>query len=200
MTFNAMYDKAHKQRRLPHEATEVLAEIRARLSKMLKLTPYEQRERIDAEFNNVTQGRSTHAEFRAKWESILDDMSDAGMALAQPSAAEDLRRIYLRKLTPDLRKAVMDKPSGWPLDGEGHPSRVPRTWEEVAEAVELELMTRTDIRTHSERYSAVGEGNPTGGAKQTKAEKKADRLARLYQVGAAPPPSRPDSINAVTQP
>ena len=197
MTFEQMYDKAHKQRRLPHEAAEVLAEIRTRLRKMLKLTPYEHRERLDGEFARLQQGRSSHAEFRAKWENLIDDMQDAGMSIAiqdRPEVKADLCRMYCRKLTDDLRSAVMNKI--WNLDGDERPERKPSTWEEVAECVEMELMARTDVRTHLDRFNVAVDG--TGGGKKTKAQKKADKTGRLAQA-----PSggglRTDSINAVPQ-
>ena len=64
----------------------------------------------------------------------------------------------MSKLTPDLRRAVLGQ--SWPLGREGTPLRKPSTWEEVAEAVELELESRADARAPQDQVHAVGQEEP----------------------------------------
>ena len=94
---------------------------------------------IDGTFENLSMGRKTHAEFRGAFEKQLEDFIQADMPVPD---AGTLKRKYLTKLTPDLKKAVLN--SLWPLDGEDQPARKPTTWEEVGDCCEMELQNRGD--------------------------------------------------------
>ena len=47
----------------------------------------------------------------------------------------------------------------WPLDGEERPSRKPSIWEEVAQAVDMELGSRADARACTDSINAIGDGS-----------------------------------------
>ena len=57
---------------------------------------------------------------------------------------KELKELYLEKLKPELREAVMK--NTWPFEGEEEVYRKPRTWQEVGMAVEWELTTRAEIK------------------------------------------------------
>ena len=70
-----------------------------------------------------------------------------------------LFRRYLSKLPLDLKNAAMSH--SWPLDGEDNPHRKCKTWQDVADAVDMELDTRLDTRAllaHPGSVYAVHEG------------------------------------------
>ena len=98
----------------------------AKRKRRVRETKVEKEERIDGAFENLSMGRRTHAEFRGAFEKQLENFIQAEMPVPD---AGTLKRKYLTKLTPDLKKAVLN--SLWPLDGEDQPARKPTTWEEV---------------------------------------------------------------------
>ena len=85
----------------------------------------------------MDEGQS-HADFRSRWEEILEQMADADI---QPGPSV-LRRNYLGKLTQNLRDRVLERT--WLLDGPGQFARNPQTWEEIARAAEMSLANRAD--------------------------------------------------------
>ena len=64
------------------------------------------------------------------------------------------RREYISKLHFDFRRDVLNQ--GWPLDGEDKPARRPATWEEVSEAVDMELEQRADAHAPQDSVNALG--------------------------------------------
>ena len=96
-------------------------------------------------------GKLSHSAFRAEWEYYLEEFDNARMELPSHNS---LYRRYLRKITPELRSAVLKQ--AWQLGPGGSP-RKPLTWEEVAECVEIKLETRADARAPQDSFRAVGE-------------------------------------------
>ena len=74
-----------------------------------------------------------------------------------------LFRRYLSKITPEFRALVLSR--GFSLDGEDLPARKPKTWEEIAECIELELESRADARAPTENVHSFGA--PPGPARVT---------------------------------
>ena len=62
--------------------------------------------RLDMEFESLEQGGMSHADFRALFESKLQDMDDSEMDKFTPAT---LYRKYLIKLNSELRTRVMSK-------------------------------------------------------------------------------------------
>ena len=60
--------------RLPSEVSEVLTEMRDAVSLLLAETEFERSQRLEQMWGEVEQGNTTHAEFRAKWNAMLDDI------------------------------------------------------------------------------------------------------------------------------
>ena len=77
---------------------------------------------------------------------------------------QTLYRKYLAKLNDDLRSTVMS--NAWPLDGPDKAYRKAKSWEEVAEAVELELESRADAKAPKDSLLMVGPltRSPGGGS------------------------------------
>ena len=75
---------------------------------------------------------------------------------------------YMNKLPAELRKAVFAQ--AWTLDGEGHPSRKPVTWQEVSEAVEMELESRADAATVTPGVDTAAGSDDTQGSAEAKAK------------------------------
>ena len=96
--------------------------------------------RLDKEFEALEQGGMSHADFRALFESKLQDMQESSMDM--PTTATLYRR-YLIKLNPELRTKVLSKE--WKIDGEENPPRMPCTYRDVARAVGLLLEEMADI-------------------------------------------------------
>ena len=86
--------------RIPTQAEEVMKEVRAELRTFLAETPLQKQCRLDGEYNALEQGGLSHADFRALWDSKLQDMEEAKMDM--PTEAT-LFRHYLRKLSRELR-------------------------------------------------------------------------------------------------
>ena len=141
--YDTTVSRARKKLRLPHEAKEVFDEVVAKLKRTIRETAMERKERAEKAFDDLSMGRLPHSAFRAEWEYCLDELEDAGV----DSMSEDtLYRRYLRKLPNELRSAVLKQV--FPLDEAG-PPRKPRTWEEMADCVEMELETRADTKAAS---------------------------------------------------
>ena len=94
-------------------------------------------ERVENEFLNYQMGSMPHGKFRALWEDKLEDWEEAEIPLMD---TDTLFRRYLSKLPLDLKNAAMRR--SWPLDGEENPHRKCKTWQDVADAVDMDLDTR----------------------------------------------------------
>ena len=78
--------------------------------------------------------------------------------LRQASCEGTLYRKFLGKITHDLRNAVLTRT--WQLDEDPSvPPRKPKTWEEVADAIEQELATRADVKAPTEQVHRVSEAD-----------------------------------------
>ena len=95
--------------------------------------------RLDMEFENLEQGGMSHADFRALFESKIQDMEESSMDM--PTQAT-LYRKYLTKLNPEIRPRVLSKE--WKIDGDDKPPRQPTTYRDVARAVGLLLEEMAD--------------------------------------------------------
>jgi hypothetical protein len=132
--------KAIKDARIPAEAGEVLNEIRIELRTYIWETKLQKMTRLDKEFESLEQGGMTHSDFRALFESKLQDMDDSPMDMP---TVQTLYRKYLTKIAPTLRAQVLSKE--WKIDGEDKPARAPSTYKEVAKACGLILEEKADI-------------------------------------------------------
>jgi hypothetical protein len=132
--------RATKKGRIPEEAKEVFNEIRKELRTYIWETSMQKMTRLDKEFEALEQGGLSHADFRALFESKLQDMEESKMDM--PSE-QTLYRKYLVKINPELRVRVLSKE--WKIDGEGKPPRTPTTHREVALAIGLLLEEKADI-------------------------------------------------------
>ena len=65
-TLKTLYDRAARKGRLPSEAPLVLTEMRGAVSLLLAETELERSQRLEQMWNEIEQGNTTHAEFRAK--------------------------------------------------------------------------------------------------------------------------------------
>ena len=70
LTVNTEYDRACLKGRLPHEAKEVLEEVRDAVALLLRESDLEKAERVELMWNGIAQENATHAEFRAKWNAL----------------------------------------------------------------------------------------------------------------------------------
>ena len=79
-TRRKVYDRiirtATRKKRLPKEAAEVLAEIRAELRSFIWETPIQKMTRLDEKFTNISQGGLSHSNFRALWLDVLEDIEE----------------------------------------------------------------------------------------------------------------------------
>ena len=132
--------------------------MQKKLKTVIYETEHQRFERLEKEFHAIEMGRSSHTEFRAAWEEKLDELEEAGVVvMTEASWPRRLYHQYLAKLTAELRQTVLSKV--WPLDGEDKPSRKPSIWEEVAQAVDMELGSRADARAPTESINAMGDGS-----------------------------------------
>ena len=102
--------------------------------------------RLDIEFEGLTQGGLSHADFRALWESKLEDWVEAKMDMP---TADTLYRKYLCKLNAELRRLVLSK--DWRVDGEDNPPRKCKTWEDGERMMEEKMggcVTKCGIGAH----------------------------------------------------
>jgi len=132
--------RAVKDGRIPDQAKEVMAEIRAELRTYIWETPIQKMVRLDKEFESLEQGGMSHADFRALFESKLQDMEESDMDRMTP---DTLYRKYLTKLNAELRTRIMSKE--WKVDGHDKPAKAPKTYHEIAKAVGLCLGEVADI-------------------------------------------------------
>ncbi len=77
--------KAKRLKRIPQEAAGVLKEIRKQLGTFIWETELQKMTRLDREFDALVQGNMTHADFRALWDSKLQDMEESGMDMPTSS-------------------------------------------------------------------------------------------------------------------
>jgi hypothetical protein len=151
--YDTVVKRARKLGRLPLQAKEVYEEILVKLRRTIRETKMQRKERVEKEFEDLVMGKLSHSAFRAEWEYYLEEFGDAELDL--PSK-DTLYRRYLRKITPELRSAVLKQV--WQLEPDGNP-RKPETWEEVAECVEMELESRADARAPQDSLHAMGEAS-----------------------------------------
>ena len=134
---------AQRKGRLPEEADKVFEEIIARLKSgvgAIKEPKLTKEIRVDAEFNDLTQGKMSHSEFLSKWEEQLAVLDLSGVHYTE----RQLYRKYIEKLSDSLRVAALKDEHHF--DGKEEAKRAPQTWMEVAEAVDRELARRIDIK------------------------------------------------------
>ena len=136
--FDTVVKRARKLGRLPAEAKEVFDEVVIKLRRTIRETVMQKQERVEREFDQLQMGKLSHSTFRAEWEYCLEELEDAGVDLPSQNS---LYRKYLRKLSPELRAAVLRQ--AWEVVP-GELPRRPKAWEEVADCVEMELETRAD--------------------------------------------------------
>ena len=97
------------------------------------------------------QGGLSHADFRALFETKLQDMEESEMDMP---TEQTLYRKYLTKINPELRVRVLSKE--WKIDGEDYPPSMPTTHKEIARAVGLLLEEKADIHaTGHAHYDAL---------------------------------------------
>ena len=132
--------RAAREGRVPKEAGEVLVEIKKRLRSYIHETDLQQMSRLDREFENLVQGGMSRSNFRALWDSKLQDMEESPMDMPTETT---LYRKYLQKLNNELRVRVLQKQ--WRLDGPNMPPRDMKTHEDVAIACMLTLEEKADI-------------------------------------------------------
>ena len=152
--------KATRDRRIPEDAAAVLVEIRITLRTYIWETRMQKHVRLDAEFDYLQQGGLSHADFRAQFESKLQDMEDSTMDMP---TAQTLFRKYLTKLDAKIRIKVMSKE--WKIDGPEAGARVPATYQDVARAVGLLLEEQADIHATGTCYDqmmAIDNGQQRG--------------------------------------
>ena len=152
--------RARKAGKLPHDAKEVYDALIVKLRSVIRETKMQKQERVEKEFHDLTMGRLPHATFRTEWEYLIDEMEEAGVDM--PTEGTLFRR-YLGKITPEVRSLVLS--GNFALDGPGSSLRKPKTWEEVAECIELELESRADARAPTEHVHSFGP--PSGPARIT---------------------------------
>ena len=132
--------RARRHNRLPHEADAVYQEIVVKLQQCIRETDFQRKERVEKEFRELEMGTMPHGRFRILWEDKLDDFIEANLQMPN---SEKLYRRHLAKLPYELKAAVTSQV--WTLDGDGSQARKCRTWQDIAEAVEMELQTRVDV-------------------------------------------------------
>ena len=94
----------------------------------------QRQERVEGESLNFQMGIMPHGRFRVMWEDKPEDWEEAEIPLMD---SDTLFRRYLSKLPLDLKNAAMSR--SWPLDGEDNPHRKCKTWQDVADAVDMEF-------------------------------------------------------------
>ena len=120
--------------KIPEESVAVLEEVKKELRTYIWETTMQKQVRLDCEFEILAQGGMSHADFRALWESKLQDLREAGMDMPTEGT---LYRKYLMKLNTDLRQRVLSRE--WKLDGPDQPTRPLRTYKDVGHACSLAL-------------------------------------------------------------
>ena len=148
--YNNEIRRANRTGRLPKEAGEVLVLIRAELRTYVYETNMQKRIRLDKQYQKSEQGGLSHANFRAMFDTLLQDMEESGMDMP---TVETLHRNYLTRLNSELRIRVMSKE--WKIDGPNKPTRPTATYKDIAVACGLCLEERADI------YAAGHAGSDT---------------------------------------
>jgi hypothetical protein len=126
--------------RVPEDSLAVLVEVKKELRTYIWETTMQKQVRLDQEFEMLAQGGMSHADYRALWESKLQDLQEAGMDLPTETT---LYRKYLMKLNASLRTRVLSKE--WKLDGPDLPTRPLKTYKDVGIACSLALEEKADI-------------------------------------------------------
>ena len=166
-----IYETADKravvEQRLPQDAELVLEEVYLELKDAIFETDFQRKDRLEKEWAKLVMTRTTtHAAFKADWNARLQELIQYKVVCLTDSCTPDkLYRDYLSKITSNLRDAVMGKV--WELDrGKDLPPRKPKTWQEVARAVDLEISSRADARApldHINLMDEAGSGTPALG-------------------------------------
>ena len=92
-----------------------------------------------------------HQEFDIQFEHKIYQMQQAGMRDA--SDEEWKHRKYKEKLPLDLKRTILM--NLWPLEGEEKPPRRTRNWEEVSQAITMELQMRGDVTGIGDKIHTV---------------------------------------------
>ena len=100
-----------------------MEEAKERLKAYNREMHLQRRDRLDKEFTHLRQGTLCHADFRALWEEILDEMIEVGMC--ETKDPDTLKRRYQGKISDDLRYQALSKV--WYLDGPDKPPRECKT-------------------------------------------------------------------------
>jgi hypothetical protein len=145
--YDNAFRRAMRSNRIPGEAAAVLVEIRKDLRTYIWETPMQKCVRLDKEYHGIEQGGLSHSDFRALFESKLQDMEESLMDMPTVTT---LYRNYLVKLNPELRQRVLSK--DFKIDGPESPPRPPTTYKEIALAIGLLLEEKADIH-------ATGQGH-----------------------------------------
>ena len=151
-----------REGRLPQDAGQVYVELIAMLKTYIWETELQKMTRIDKEFELLEQGSMSHADFRAIWDSKLQDMLDC-KNMDVPTE-QTLYRKYLNKMHPELRVRILSKE--WKIDGPDKNARMPKTATDVAIAAGLLLEEKADI--HATGTSAQDSFMYTDGAPKSK--------------------------------
>ena len=69
--YTTAVDKARRSGKLPGGAQEVLDELQVRLRRVIRETEFQRQDRLDKEFEALTMGRQSHAEFQTQFEEKL---------------------------------------------------------------------------------------------------------------------------------
>ena len=149
-----MHDEAWRSKELPAGATAVYERIKVRQRDYLKESQFQRQVKVEAAFTQLSMGNMKHGEFRVKFEACLIGFRKEGMM--QYLNAELLHRKYLEKLPGELRKRIMQ--GQWHLDGEDSPARKTRSWEEVAQALQIDSESNWEVKALGETVRMTGEG------------------------------------------
>ena len=84
---------------MPKEAAAVFEELKVKLRNEIVETQFAKESRVEKEFEALLQGRSTHHEFKAKFEACLQDLEECQLTGILNDAAR-LKRKYLEKIDP----------------------------------------------------------------------------------------------------
>ena len=155
MTVKTEYDRACRKGRWPHEAKEVLEEIRDAVALLLRESDLEKAERLELMWNEIAQGNTTHAEFRAKWNAMLDDIDGELPQVKDPAI---IYRRYLKAIKQDLQVAILKKDWGTKIPSGETQYRRPATWQELSDCCEDEVKRRIDTQSASEQINQAREG------------------------------------------
>ena len=178
LTVKTHYERACRKGRLPHEVKEVLVEMRNAVALLLTESDLEKAERLQQMWNDISQGASTHAEFKVKWVALLDDIDGE---LPQVRCPDSLFRKYLGAIKQDLRVPAMRKDSAIQTPT-GTEYRRPRTWEELAACCEEEIKSRIDTQASGERINRVVEGGGAAGLSAAALKRQQKKHCRIEQL------------------